>query len=414
MQVRSVAISLIIAHILSLLGFSTYAVALTQLQDQWGLTNSEAGWIASGFFIGYVVTVSTWNSLTDVMDARRIYTIGSFLAASGGIGFAFGAEGFVSALFFQTILGAGIAATYMPGLKILSDRTRGKEQSRFVAFYTAFFGIGAASSLFIAGQALPMIGTTWTFFLCALGPLASALIVLSRTRPLAHERDPQPIVWSFERLFPLKTWRLVLADRRCMGYTVGYGFHCTELFGTRVWIVAFVAFSISVLPPGTVTWMSAATASAIVSVVSVPASIIGNEMALRVGRRAWIVCIMAITSIVGVIMAFSSAWGIWWIVFLLVAMHSMLIMADSATLTAGLVASADPKIKGAAMGLYSFIGFGGGGVLGPALFGAALDLSGGGSQIEDWAIGFFVLGFGCLMFPLFDWWLHQRSPFRER
>jgi hypothetical protein len=109
MQVRSVAISLIIAHILSLLGFSTYAVALTQLQDQWGLTNSEAGWIASGFFIGYVVTVSTWNSLTDVMDARRIYTIGSLLAASGGIGFAFGAEGFVSALLFQTVLGAGIA-----------------------------------------------------------------------------------------------------------------------------------------------------------------------------------------------------------------------------------------------------------------------------------------------------------------
>ena len=93
--------------------------------------------------------------------------------------------------------------------------------------------------------------------------------------------------------------------------------------------------------------MSAATAAAIVSIVSVPASIIGNEMALRLGRRAWIVCIMAITSVVGIIMAFSSAWGLWWIVFLLVAMHSMLIMADSATLTAGLVASADPKIKGA-------------------------------------------------------------------
>jgi MFS family permease len=92
----------------------------------------------------------------------------------------------------------------------------------------------------------------------------------------------------------------------------------------------------------------------------------------------------------------------------------MLIMADSATLTAGLIASADPKIKGAAMGLYSFIGFGGGGVIGPALFGAALDVSGGGNQIEDWAIGFFVLGFGCLVFPLFDWWLHQRSPFRDR
>ncbi|MEY3633195.1 MAG: hypothetical protein RI937_1393, partial [Pseudomonadota bacterium] len=94
---KRVAVSLLLAHILSLLGFSTYAVALTQLQQEWALSNSEAGWIASGFFIGYVATVSTWSSLTDVMDARRIYTAGSFIAASAGFGFALGAEGFLSA-----------------------------------------------------------------------------------------------------------------------------------------------------------------------------------------------------------------------------------------------------------------------------------------------------------------------------
>ena len=245
------------------MGFSTYAVALTQLQAQWGLSNSEAGWIASGFFIGYVATVSTWSSLTDVIDARRIYAAGSLIAASGSIGFAIGAQGFISALGFQILLGIGIAATYMPGLKILSDRTTGKEQSRFVAFYTAFFGIGAASSLFLAGQSLPVLGTNWTFFLCALGPLLGALIVLSRTRPLAHERHPAAIHWSWQRLFPIATWKRVLSDRKCLGYTVGYGVHCTELFGSRTWIVAFLIFSAASLPAGTVTWVSAASAAAI-------------------------------------------------------------------------------------------------------------------------------------------------------
>jgi MFS family permease len=411
MQVKSVAISLLIAHILSLLGFATYAVALTQLQDQWGLSNSESGWIASGFFIGYVATVSTWNSLTDVIDARRIYTLGSLIAASGGIGFAIGAQGFLSALFFQVMLGIGIAATYMPGLKILSDRTKGTEQSRFVAFYTAFFGLGAASSLFIAGQALPLIGTQWTFFLCALGPLVGALIVLSRTRPLAHERDPKPVQWSLQRLFPIQTWKRVLADRSCLGYTVGYGVHCTELFGSRAWIVAFLAFSAALLPPGAITPMSAASAAAIVSVLSVPASILGNEAALRLGRRAWIVIVMAVTTLVGVIMALFAG-SAWWLVFVLVAVHSMFIMADSATLTAGLVASAEPGAKGAAMGLYSLIGFGLGGVLGPALFGVALDISGGGTEPWHWAFGFFAIGIGCVLFPFFDWRLHGATPFR--
>jgi MFS family permease len=119
------------------------------------------------------------------------------------------------------------------------------------------------------------------------------------------------------------------------------------------------------------------------------------------------------TSLVGVAMALAGG-SHWLIVFLLVAVYSMLIMADSATLTAGLVSSAEPGVRGAAMGLYSLIGFGGGGVLGPAIFGFALDLSGRGLTPVSWAIGFATLGLGCLLFPLFDWWLHRTNPFRDR
>lgn len=413
MQVHRVAISLLAAHILSLLGFSTYAVALTQLQAEWGLSNSEAGWIASGFFMGYVLTVSTWSSLTDYMDARRIYAAGSLIASLGGMGFAVGAEGFASAFFFQFVLGVGIAATYMPGLKILSDRTKGAVQSRFVAFYTAFFGLGAASSLFIAGQSLPTLGTQWTFLLSALGPLLGMLIVLSRTRPLTHERGERTVTLSFSRLLPLATWRRVLSDRRCLGYTVGYGVHCMELFGSRAWGVAFLAFSAGLMPPGSVTLMTAATAAAVVSILSVPSSILGNEVALRVGRRAWIVLVMAVTTTTGVGMALMAG-SAWWIVFGMLAIYSMLIMADSATLTAGLVASVDPKMKGAAMGLYSLIGFGAGGMLGPAVFGMALDLSGGGTTSMQWALSFLVLGMGCLLYPFFDSLLHKTNPFTDR
>ena len=412
MQTRSVAISLLSAHILSLLGFSTYAVALTQTQREWGLSNSEAGWIASGFFIGYVLAVSAWSSLTDVMDARRIYAAGSFLASAGGMGFAMGAEGFLSALLFQILLGVGIAATYMPGLKILSDRTQGRQQSRYVAFYTAFFGLGAASSLFIAGLSLPTMGIRWTFFLCGLGPLAAAFIVLSRTRPLAHERHPVAVNWSLHRLFPVLTWREVLRDKRCLGFTMGYGVHCTELFGSRAWSVAFLAFSLASMPPGTVTPLSAAAMAGLVSVLSVPASILGNEVALRIGRRAWIVVVMVLTVVAGALMALAVG-AAWWLVFGLMAIYSMLVMADSATLTAGLVASADPRVKGAALGLYSLIGCGGGGVIGPAIFGAALDFSGGGSRPIDWVWGFAAIGVGCLLFPLFDLWLHRSHPFRR-
>jgi len=134
-----------------MLGFSTYAALLPGLRDEWHLSNAEAGVIAGTFFAGYVATVSYWTALTDRLDGRRVYLAGSFIAAGASAGFGLFASGLVSALLFQMLLGVGIAATYMPGLRLLSDRLSGAGQSRSIATYTSFFGIGTALSLAAAG-----------------------------------------------------------------------------------------------------------------------------------------------------------------------------------------------------------------------------------------------------------------------
>ena len=70
-------------------------------------------------------------------------------------------------------------------------------------------------------------------------------------------------------------------------------------------------------------------------------------------------------------------------------------MADSATLTAGLVTSTSDQLKGAAMGLHSMLGFGGG-FLGPSIFGFILDLSGGQQQPIAWVWAYVsIVIWGC-------------------
>src|SRR4029077_15135625 len=78
----------------------------------------------------------------------------------------------------------GIAATYMPGLRLLSDRISGPTQSRYVAFYTSFFGIGTALSLALAGFIAPAHGWAAAFIVSALGPLAAGALVLLLIAPL--------------------------------------------------------------------------------------------------------------------------------------------------------------------------------------------------------------------------------------
>jgi MFS family permease len=394
---NSAAVVLIAAHILSMVGFATFAALLPELRDLWALSNAQAGMIGSAFFVGYAATVSYWTALTDRADGRRVYLAGCLLAAAGAAGFGLAANGLASAMFFQVLLGAGVAGTYMPGLRLLSDRTSGPSQSRYIAFYTAFFGIGFALSLMLAGLLAPAFGWRTAFVASAAGPLGAGWLVLfalekSTIAPIAAG------AFSFATLFPVAAWRKVLASRAAAGYTLGYVAHCIELFGSRSWMVAFLAYAAGLQAAGEAFPWNFAGIAAAVNLFAVPASIVGNEIALRVGRRQWIQIAMLGSGACGIGLAFAGPLH-WAFVIALLIVYSMLVMAESATLTAGLVAAAPAELRGAALGLYSLAGFAGG-MLGPSLFGVALDLGGGNTSAWAWAWAYGAIGVGCLAAPL--------------
>ena len=167
-------------------------------------------------------------------------------------------------------------------------------------------------------------------------------------------------------------------------------------------MVAFLTFSASAQGAGRLFPWSAQTLAAAVNLLAVPASILGNEAAIHVGRRRFVLLAMALSGSCGVLLGFSAAWH-WALVTALLALYSMLVMADSATLTAGLVAAAPSELRGSAMGVYSLAGFGGG-MLGPIVFGAALDAAGGASRRLAWVLGYAAIGTGCFIAPLVAHW----------
>lgn len=357
------------------------------------MSNAEAGIVSGMFFAGYIGTVSLWTSLTDRVDARKVYAAGAALTAAGSAGFGLLAGGFASAVLFQMLLGIGIAATYMPGLRLLSDRIGGPQQSRYVAFYTSFFGIGTALSLAMAGFIAPAFGWRAAFGVSAFGPLVAGALVLGLIAPRPARGGER---LSLRTLFPLRAWQRVLRTWASAGYTLGYAVHCLELFGSRAWMVAYLAYAASLQAGDAFPWPGAAIA-AVVNLLAVPASIVGNEVALRIGRRRWILLVMAASGSSGVLLGAAPA-APWPAVLALLVVYSMLVMAESGTLTAGLVAAAPAELRGAAMGLYSLTGFAGG-LAGPVVFGAALDIAGGATTRIAWIAGYAAIGAGCLAAP---------------
>jgi MFS family permease len=389
---------MLMAQTCALLGFACYAVVLTTLQDEWHLSNLQSGLIASAFFLGYMLMVPLATALTDRLDAKKVYLVGGLSATFGLLGMSLFAYNFWTALVFMALNGAGLAGTYMPGLKILSDRIKTGELTRHIAFYTAFFGIGTGFSYLCSGWILDALGWRYVFGLIALGPLTAFLIVLLFIPALTHEKWQGPIQIRLRDIFPVDKWRLVLEDKTASGFIFGYTAHSLELFASRSWIVAFFGFC--AITSGESFLITATTLAGLINFFGVPSSIIGNEIALKIGRQKWICFVMLSSAVFGVALALSTGQS-WWLIIALAVGHTIFIMADSATLTAGLVLSAQENIKGAAMGLHSLMGFGGG-LLGPAIFGFILDLTGSRASQISWVWAYAAVVIWGVLFVIYE------------
>ncbi|HOD35114.1 MAG TPA: MFS transporter [Syntrophales bacterium] len=374
-----------LAEILSMTGTMYFPALLPSFQKEWGISNTGAGWISGVFFAGYAVAAPFFVSLTDRVDTRRIYLPCAFLAGLSIFLFGWLADGLWSAAVIRLLAGIGLAGSYMPGLKALSDNVTGPKQSRYIAFYTATYAVGTALSVYFAGFLEPLLGWRRGAELLAVGPLAAVLIFSILVPPR------EPLGSKAALHFSRNDLKVVLGNRPAMGYILGYGAHCWELCGYRSWIVAFLVFSLS-FHPGLVFPLSPQSVAMIIFFIGVPATILGNEGAMRWGRQRTLTIYMVGSGILGCIIGFSASLD-FHLVVVLSFLYGITVLLDSGALTAGLVSVSPPAYQGMTLAVYTFIGFGIA-FLSPLAFGAVLDFAGNG--IMAWGLAFSTMGLGCL------------------
>lgn len=375
---------LCLTEILALSAIATFPALLPNFRDLWKLSNTEAGWINAVYFGGYMISAPVLTGITDRFDARKIMVFGSSSGAVAALLFSTIAEGFWSALVLRFVAGISLAGVYMPGLKVVSDHTEGRLQSRFVSFYTASFSIGTSLSYLMAGEIYRMWGWRWAFAFSG-GTAAAAAALIWAFAPPARIRAGgkcASIVSDF---------RVVFQSRKARSYILGYTAHMWELFSMRSWIVAFLAFSFSLQPEEATLWTPTRVAF-FISLLGLPASIFGNELARNFGRRRLVAAAMVASAAVGCTLGLSPGFSYAWVAALAMV-YGVTIVGDSAALTAGAVGAAPDGYRGATLAVHSTLGFSAA-FVGPLAVGFVLDLSGGGKI--GWAAAFACMAVGGL------------------
>jgi MFS family permease len=360
----------------------------------WNLSASEAGLMASAFAVGYMLAVPFLTTLTDRRDARVILLIGSSVSAAATLAFGLFAHDLTSAITIWGLAGIGFGGAYMPGLKALTDRLGTGDISRSVTLYTATFSFGVGLSFLIAQLSAEALGWRAAFYITALGPLAMIATALAMA-PVQVTSAPRP-------LFDIKP---VFRNRTALGYVFGYGAHCFELYALRTWIVTFWTY-VAARNSGAAV-MEPIFVSVIATVLAMPASILGNEAAIRYGRRRAIVLFMGVAGAIAIVLALTVDADPR-VLLALLMLYSLAIPADSGALTSGMSASAQPQYRGATMALHSTVGFGLSAAGGWAI-GIALDMGGGLGAASGWSVAFLVMAIGGLMGPIALWW-SSRQP----
>ena len=377
-----------VASLFSLLSFALWPVFLIDLRYLWSLSNIEIGLISGTYFLGYVLATPILVGFTDKFDAKWIFITGCSVAFLGNVGFVFFVNDFWTALFFWTLVGAGLAGTYMPGLQILNARLNDYDRISAVPWYTSCFGLGTGASYFVMGLMLSSFDHRFAAVLSSLALLFSIGLIF-----LFVKSNPVEVKLGHRVRHPLD-FRPVFKKRKSMSYILAYGAHTYELFAFRSWSVALFFF-IASSNSKAISIQTITVTVSIIMLTGMIASVLGANLAQKYNRHQIIASVGLCTFLIAILSVILIN-NVLPLVFFILWLYNFFIMLDSGALTAGAVESSDPENRGAVLAVHSMIGFTGGALGGP-LIGGIVDLMGGENSAIAWQLALITMGCGSLI-----------------
>jgi len=397
------AFAMCCACALSLSSFGSFPALMPRLFGDWALSTREATVVNAAFYAGYVLVSPVLTSLTDRVDARRIVLLSCVLGALAAAAFAASGGTLWWAIGARTLSGVATAGSFMPGLRVLTDRAEVSRQARYVGYYMGCFALGTSLSYAFCEAMAAELGAPTALWWVSLGPLLAVPLVLSSARPLA------PPAQAPGDLLPNP--RPIFENKAAFGLVCCYGLHTWELFTLRSWAVAFLDFAQSARGFQAPFWWAPATVVGLANVATVPASVLGVGFAERIGRARWVGSVMVASSLSFALLAWADLLPAQ-LACLAVLICGALMGADSATLTSGVVAQVPLRERGLGMAVHTTVGFLGA-FVGSLVFGLILDAGGGPSAAHAWTWSFAVSG-GFTLLAGFGVRLGIRRTQRER
>src|SRR5262249_52680315 len=165
----------------------------------------------------------------------------------------------------------------------------------------------------------------WALVPGALGATLALLLVAIGlpSRPVSAPAGSQRALLDF---------RPILRNRSALAYSIAYCVHTWEMSALRGWVVTFLTFVAAQQQTAVWTPLAPATVASVMGLLGVWASVWGNELSIRFGRRRFILGTMVTSAGFAAVIGFGAALP-YAAAAALVLVYAMLIWSDSSSLT---------------------------------------------------------------------------------
>jgi EmrB/QacA subfamily drug resistance transporter len=160
-----ILLTVIVGTFLGRLDQTIVNLALPQIIDDFKITTSAAGWIATAYILANAVFVPIWGKLGDTLGRKKVYILGFsiFILGSALAGFAWNLS---SMIFFRIIQAIAGSADYPTAMAILTVTFReGKERAQALGIWSASFAAAVVFGPLIGGPMIDIFGWRSIFLL---------------------------------------------------------------------------------------------------------------------------------------------------------------------------------------------------------------------------------------------------------
>ena len=359
--------------------FSSYVAALPIIQHEWGLNNTQAGAIFSAYLAGFAVSALVVVPMTDRFGSKRIFVLCTSISTAANVMFPLVASDAISASILRAIAGLGLVGVYNPGMRIVAERFAERGRGFAVGTFVTFFY--ASNSVSLTTTGVLMTWFEWRDAYLIMGAASGASVLLAYL--LLRNHRSQSAIGSSGRLD-----LSVLKNKAARIFITGYSLHAAELYIVRVWLPALLAAALIARGEDE---LSAVVGAAAIGGLAMASGAIGPVMGGAIsdkwGRAASASVIFALSGACSFVIGWMTGFP-WPLLVGVAIIYGWAIAADSAIYSTAVTEVAEQGRLGSTMAVHSFVGFMGG-VIGPIVAGAILDVS---PESLKWGLAFSMTG----------------------